>query len=267
MGNGTMSATPSGAVTVSGLESGVAQVSAGTYFSCAVTTGGAVSCWGANLGYGLLGDGSNVAGINPVIVRGVTITGGDFDGDGQADIVWRNRVTGETVFWFMDGRRVAGQAIIAGPGDRTWTLAAIGDFNGDDAPDLVWRNSVTGQNQVWYIRDAQHTGTSTLPPVADGAWTIVAAADFNQDRKTDLLWRNRTSGEVIVWYMDGAGYAGFTFVASIADANWQIVAYNSSSTMARVYRGRFCRALRNIISRRNSSAKPWWPVPICRRAR
>ena len=57
-------------IPVTGLGSGVMSVGAGTQHSCAVTTGGAVSCWGQNLS-GELGDSANTPSNVPVPVTGL----------------------------------------------------------------------------------------------------------------------------------------------------------------------------------------------------
>jgi alpha-tubulin suppressor-like RCC1 family protein len=70
LGTGTnlQSLTP---VTVNGLGTGVAQVSAGIWHTCALMTSGSVWCWGYN-GYGQLGDGTFTNRFSPVSVNGLT---------------------------------------------------------------------------------------------------------------------------------------------------------------------------------------------------
>jgi alpha-tubulin suppressor-like RCC1 family protein len=88
---------------VSGLASGVAQVSAGTSHSCAVTTAGAAWCWGANTN-GRLGNNSVTASAIPVQVSGLTSGTAQISaGNGHtcavttagAALCWGNNVNGQ----------------------------------------------------------------------------------------------------------------------------------------------------------------------------
>lgn len=58
-------------VDVFGLSSGVKDITAGRYHSCALMESGEVKCWGYN-GWGSLGDGTNITSYTPVNVVGLS---------------------------------------------------------------------------------------------------------------------------------------------------------------------------------------------------
>ncbi len=148
---------------------------------------------------------------------------GDFDGDGKADILWRNSSTGQNTIWLMNGTNVASLASLPTIPDANWTIGGVGDLSGDGMNDIVWRNQSTGQNTIWVMNNAALSSQVPLPPVFDLAWRIRGIGDFNGDGKPDILWRNAATGANTVWLMNGPAVISTAPIPPVPDANWQIV--------------------------------------------
>ena len=147
---------------------------------------------------------------------------GDFNGDGNIDILWRNYVTGGNALWYMDGSAIIGAAYLTTITDENWRIGGTGDFNGDGDVDILWRNYVTGQNALWYMNGSTIIGTAYLDTIADVNWKIEGTGDFNGDGDVDILWRNYVTGENGLWYMDESTHTGTAFLYTVADTNWRI---------------------------------------------
>ena len=103
---------------------------------------------------------------------------GDFDGDGNSDILWRN-TNGSLAEWQMNGSTIASSdritfAGIAVTPDATWHVVEIGDFNGDGSSDVLWRNDngamaqwLMNGNEIMQSVTPNYGGTAVSP---DASW-------------------------------------------------------------------------------------------------
>jgi hypothetical protein len=149
---------------------------------------------------------------------------GDFNRDGNVDILWRNAASGSNVVWFMNGAEWSSSAELLPVGDMTWQIVGTGDFNLDGNVDILWRNGSSGSNVVWYMNGANWIGSVDLLGVSDLNWQIVGTGDFNKDGNVDILWRfNGAGGYNVVWYLDHAAWTGSAELIPVGDLDWQIV--------------------------------------------
>jgi hypothetical protein len=106
---------------------------------------------------------------------------GDMNGDGHADVVWRDQATGKLAVWLMNGSRMtAGVYLAQYIEDMNWQLQAVSDANGDLQPDLLWQNTSTGELWVWLTHHDEdrlylvRTGERfSVPRIFDNQWRIV----------------------------------------------------------------------------------------------
>jgi VCBS repeat protein len=149
---------------------------------------------------------------------------GDFDGDGRADILWRNTSTGQNYIYFMDGTTIKPTEGLIRTVPLAWTVAGIGDFDGDGKDDILWRNSVTGENYLYPMDGRSIKATEGyVRTVADQSWRIAGIGDFDGDGKADVLWRHAASGQNYIYFMDGITIKPSEgFIRTVADLNWQV---------------------------------------------
>jgi hypothetical protein len=161
---------------------------------------------------------------------------GDFNGDGKADVLWRNLNigagdAGNLYIWMMDGPNViGGTGYPASQADLGWRVDGVGDLNGDGKSDIVWRKTGAGVDKgavfLWTMNGTGLAGARYLDPISED-WQVIELGDFNGDGKTDVLWRNfgtgSDAGKLYIWMMDGPNVIGGTgYTASQADLGWRV---------------------------------------------
>lgn len=152
------------------------------------------------------------------IVGGGGGTPGDANGDGKADIFWRNQQSGVNAIWLMNGGALAGGALLPTVADANMYMEGFGDFNADGKTDIVWRNIQTGANAIWLMNGTSIMSGAFLPTIADVDMFIVGTGDFNGDGSEDVLWRNLATGDPAVWLMNGTSIAGGAFLPNVTTA-------------------------------------------------
>jgi len=114
----------------------------------------------------------------------------DFNGDQDADLLWRNPADNTLVIWLKGA---------SGYAAATVTAVQPGVFGSSDG---IFVNGFD-------------TAGNAAPPL-DSDWTILAAADYDGDGKADLLLAN-TAGDSAVWLLDGASVQATSRFARLPD--------------------------------------------------
>jgi hypothetical protein len=170
-----------------------------------------------------------VAGLQTLIpledpvVPSLDIRGtGDFNGDGQTDILLRNQGTGENVVWLMNGTTISQVVDITPVADPNWVIGGTGDFNSDGQTDILWQNNLTDERSVWLMNGTELAEAVEIISPDDINWKFVGTGDFNSDGQTDILLRNTLTGDDSVWLMNGTELTRGVYTAPQHDLNWVI---------------------------------------------
>jgi len=132
---------------------------------------------------------------------------GDFNWDGNSDVIARRADTGATRVLYMHDRSLVSTDTITTTQSASdgcnWYVGATADLNFDGHLDLVWHGPGCGQAEVWLMSDTTTLLSKVALPGKASTWTLIGAADYNHDNRPDLFWRHDTTQNLNVWLMNG----------------------------------------------------------------
>jgi hypothetical protein len=233
---------------------------------------GQVSAWLLN---GMVVSGTAELNWKSAASEGWKIKGtGDFNRDGQTDVLWYQPSSGRVALWLLNGTTVIGNPDISWKrlGSDGWDIKGTGDFNRDGNVDILWYQPSSGRVGVWLLGGTTTVignpdiswkvlgsegwvllgrgvlvgvgllvvvwfvgcwggvgvwvvfGTTVvgnpdingIVPGSDG-WDIKGTGDFYRDGNVDILWYQPSTGRVNTWWMNG------TTIINNMDLSWKVL--------------------------------------------
>jgi hypothetical protein len=95
---------------------------------------------------------------------------GDGNGDGKADVIWRQSISGTVAVWLMNGAAIASTGFPAAV-PLEWQIRQVRDMNADGKADLIWRHGTSGTVAVW-LMDGLTIISTGFPGSASTNWEI-----------------------------------------------------------------------------------------------
>ncbi len=145
---------------------------------------------------------------------------GDFNQDGELDLVLRHQVAGVNLVWNLENEVVTSGTALAPIEDLNWQIEAIADFNQDGQSDLLLRHQTAGINLIRTMDGYNAIGDIALETVPDTNWSIEGARDLNGSGSADIVWRHGLTGDVLAWEMNGTQRVQDHVLGQV-DLTWQ----------------------------------------------
>jgi hypothetical protein len=156
--------------------------------------------------------------------------GGDLNGDGHADLVWRH-TDGRVAAWLMNRLQMRSAELLSVPvvADPEWRIRSVFDFNADGYADILWQHQTQGVVGIWYMNGVRVLEARAVngPVVSDPDWVLVGAtpniARYNPVvRDPVLIWHHQGTGDLAAWIMSGSTAVAAEIIGRVADTNWKL---------------------------------------------
>jgi len=129
-------------------------------------TSGALALWRVN--------GSTVqsTALGTVPSNWQVVNVGDFNGDGNVDLLFRDSNFGTVAIWFLNSSGTVQSTATVGvvPTSSGWTIVDTGDYNGDGMSDILWTDT-SGDLAIWFMNGATISSTAGLGNVGT-SWLV-----------------------------------------------------------------------------------------------
>ncbi|RUS98504.1 hypothetical protein DSM106972_081330 [Dulcicalothrix desertica PCC 7102] len=149
---------------------------------------------------------------------------GDFESDGDADILVRDKTNGMIAVWESNPNNAEfiRQVVLGYVPDNNTTIKQVSDLDGDGDLDIFWYNPVNGAVSVWEMQGTSLKSGFGLPTVSDTNTKIQLVADFDGDNDMDILWYNGTNGFTAIWEMNGVNLKQGVLLGYVGDTKTKI---------------------------------------------
>ena len=147
---------------------------------------------------------------------------GDFDGDGDADILLRNSDTGDWRVFTIQDNAITGSHGFNLYKALTWTLQGIADYDKDGDADVLMRD-INGYWQIFAVQNGQVINSSVIYLWQNTAWVTQSAQhDLDGDGDADVLLRNSSTGLWRSFSIENLSVTGSASPLIWANQDWQV---------------------------------------------
>jgi Ca2+-binding RTX toxin-like protein len=154
-------------------------------------------------GTGQFGAATNLNTSPPSDLSTWSVAVGDFNKDGNSDLVTANNATNNVSLLLGNGNGTFGAATYFGVGSSPYTVA-VADFNGDGNSDLATANQTSNNVSILRGNGNGTFGAATNLSVGSTPYFVVVG-DFNKDGKSDLATANFGSSSVSILLQNANG--------------------------------------------------------------